>query len=389
MSLHDKLVNLEPINLFEHKEEVPMLLSLETCQQSPTWHGEGNVLIHTNMALQKAHEELIELDLPYPLKLNIYLATLLHDIGKPEASFLKGDKIVAYDHGKMGVWKSREFLRKHFPEFNFARREWITSLVDFHMTPREMVKGNVPDKRYKRFSFEADTLEAYYLSKADLRGRIAKDVVTVVSQLDLYKAKCVELDMWGQPYTLVNSKTISRFGYNNIRWQVLFNGMDETNQGKIDTIENLMQTPPFELLIMIGAPGSGKTTYRQTHYPNVATICMDEYREKMLGDINDMTKNDVVFSKALTDLRFNMRNRINTIWDATSISRKLRRKLIQEVRNNYGLVGMVYFDLPLEILKARNSGRSRVVPDPVIEQFYKNLESPKPYEYDQLVVVEA
>lgn len=387
-SFHDLVMGIQPIDLFSFKEAVPELLPLEKCEQSPKWHGEGNVLIHSNMAGKIAQAELsLQTSLPYDYKVNIYLATLLHDIGKPEASFVKEGKIVAYDHGKMGVYKAREFLRKYFPEFNFARREWICNLIEFHMSPRELVKSLANDSRYKRYSLDSSTLESYLLSRADLQGRIAQDVPSIVAELEVYKARCEALGIWDQPYTIPGTEGMSQFGYNLARWKVLFNGMDDTNTEAIKGCESLMSKPPFELLLMVGAPGSGKTTYRTKNFPGVATICLDEYRARILGDMNDMSKNDMIFNTASADLRTNMKARINTIWDATSYNRKSRRRIIDIARRHGATIGIVYFDLPEAVLQARNASRERVVPAEIVSRFYRNLESPKPYEYDQLIVI--
>jgi putative nucleotidyltransferase with HDIG domain len=387
MTFQERILNLEPVNLFDYShEQFPIFADLEKTMQSPKWHSEGNVLIHTNMVMEKALALAKQFD-NKQVGINVYLGGLLHDFGKPETTIVTADgKYPAHGHEGAGVWRAREFLREHFPMFGYARREWILSLVEYHGHPKRMAKDGSDDLRFNKLSLEVDTEEVYNVEVADFTGRIGESADTALQYLEDFKRKCEELDIWGKPYLIPNTQDLSHLAYKMILWNVLNSGMKVDSKRVPEIIRLADKQPPFELRILIGAPGSGKTTYTDTLFPHVKKISMDDERAR-LGDIMDMSKNQEVYELCLGKLHEAMKARENVIWDATSVSRKLRKNLINTARKYGAHVSMVVFDLPLEEILRRNTSRERVVPESVVIDYYKRLQSPKPYEYDRLLVV--
>lgn len=387
MSFQEKMLKVEPTNLLEYKEEIPELQLLEKCEQSPTWHKEGNVLNHTNMVLEKAHE-LCQSIPNHNDRVSIYLGALLHDFGKPKTTFQKEGRIVAYNHEQVGVTKAREFLRKYFPQFGFARREWILSLVEYHGHPKKMMNEEWDDVRLKRFSLEVNTEQVYNVEVADFLGRIGESVHKSTGFLDIFKQKCKELDIWDKYYEIPNVKHLSQFAYNLARWEVLFHFESDTDELFLQKMETLSKKEPAcELMITVGAPGSGKTSHIQKLYPHVKVISPDVERQRWLHNVNDQSKNDFIFNYCYRELSKTLKQRTNVIWDATNCTRKRRKQLIDTARRNGVMVSFLYFDLPLPILLERNEHREKKVPTDIVELFYNTLQSPKPYEYDCLLVV--
>jgi len=388
MTFQEKILNLESINLLDYINQFSEFVELENTPQSIKWHSEGSVLIHTNMVMEKA----LEIALQMKNKddgISIYLGSLLHDFGKVSTTISKSDgKYSAYGHESVGMWKAREFLRKHFPMFGYARREWILNLVEYHGHPKRMAEDESDDLRFKRLSLEVNTEQVYHVEVADFTGRTGESSNTAFQYLDTFKQRCIDLGIWDTYYELPDSRKIPQNAYNLARWKVLFGNMKETDQRKIDVCIKLMSKPPFELMILVGAPGSGKTTHIKTLYPHVQQISMDDERQQLCGTMMDMSRNQEAYDNGFRQLRKNMEHRVNTIWDATSVSRKLRKRLIEVARNNGALISIVVFDLPLEVIKERNAGRERVVPVNVVEDYYKKIQSPKNYEYDKLLIID-
>lgn len=391
MSFAEKILNLEPVNLFDYKDEFPEFQALERTPQSAKWHAEGNVLIHTNMVAEKAL--VIAKQLPNPHDgISTYLGSILHDFGKPDTTVVGSDgKCPAHGHEGVGVWRAREFLRKHFPMFSYARREWILSLVEYHGHPKRMVKDGSDDLRFKQLSLEVNTEQVYYVEVADFTGRIGESADTALQYLEQFKQRCLDLNIWDRKYEIPNSKELSQAVYNLARWKILFGNLPEDFLTKPEKLKPLIalsqKEPAFELMIVVGAPGSGKSTHIQKLYPHVKTISMDEERKRLCGTMMDMSRNQEAYDNCFKDFRESMKRGENIIWDATSVSRKLRRRLIDVARNAGAKVSIVYFDLPLEIVLERNRNRDRVVPEDVVVDYYTRLQSPKPYEYDRLLVV--
>ncbi len=390
MNLKDKLLNIEPIDLFEYKDQFPIFKLLSECLQDKKWHAEGNVLTHTNMVLDVARE--LCKDIPrQPDKVNVYIGALMHDFGKPLTTFEKyPGKLVAYGHESVGMTAARRFMRDNF-DFNFLRREFILSLVEFHGHPKRMMKDGSKDHKFLKLSLDVNTHQVHAVEIADFTGRIGESADVALQMLEKFKMKCKDLGVWNRPYIVPDSKDYSNALYSLLRWEVLFHNLKlDTDVGKrrFDNLQGLSEQDPFELMILVGTPGAGKTTHVKTVYPHVNRISMDDERLKICGDMNDMSRNQEVFDNCFTQLRSNMQNRINTIWDATSVGRKLRKRLIDLARQQGARISIVYFDLPLDEVMKRNRKRNRNVPDEVIKKFYNNLEVPKIYEYDRLLVVD-
>lgn len=382
-----KMLSVEPVNLFEYKEVFSHFKLLEDTIQDKIWHQEGNVLIHTNMVLEKAYEICKSSNLSFEQQKNIYFGCLLHDFGKPFTTFTKDNgKVVAYNHEPVGVPYAREFLKKYFPEFGYARREHILTLVEFHMMPKRLIKDEANDLAFKKLSYQTDTQELYLLEVADFMGRTGSDNTESLGYLHSFANKCNELGILGKHYDIPNTSELSNHQYSLVRWNILFKGMNESDN--INKMKLLTTQTPCELKILIGTPGSGKSTYCKNIFPNVNVISLDEIRKELTGDITDQSQNDLVFSTGIKRLHNILKNRQSVIWDATSVSRKIRKLLIDTARKYGAFVSMVHFDLPLEVCLERNYKRDRVVPEDIIKKFYHNMQSPLPYEYDSLKVVD-
>lgn len=82
---------------------LPEFLELKDCPQSPKYHPEGDVRVHTLKALSL---------LPESPSSALAWATLLHDIGKPQKTVVKGDKISAHGHENVGSEMAKRILMR-------------------------------------------------------------------------------------------------------------------------------------------------------------------------------------------------------------------------------------------------------------------------------------
>lgn len=384
---HNKLLNVEPINLYDYKDAIKELLPLEKTIQCVKWHSEGDVLAHTNLVVKETYKLCQEIYDPIK-RINLYLASFLHDMGKSLTTEThENGKITAYGHEQLGVHIARDFLKKYFPEFNYFRREEILSLVEFHKYPRQLVESKAHSERYKRLSCSVDTEGVYKLEIADFMGRIAEDRSSSLPVLETFKSKCHEYGVFGKCYEVPNSENWPLIVKNNVRWQVVFDYMSEDDQEELAKIRALYEKQPFEFILLVGPPASGKTTYRQ-NMSSFRVICMDDERQRLCGTPNDMSKNTEVFNNCFNVLNKAFKARENVIWDATSFTRKSRRVLLNAAREYGAFITIVHFDFPFPILLERNASREKKVPEDVVTGFYKRMESPKIYEYDKLIVVE-
>lgn len=391
MQFKDYFLSLLPINLLEWSSTIPELALLQKTEQNKAWHGEGNVLIHTNMVLEK----ILPVVKQYSNQedaVSLYIASLLHDFGKITHTTTKEDgTIVAYGHEGAGVHIAREFLRQYFPEFNYPRREWILSFVEYHGHPKRLAKDDSKAIEYYKLSLASDTKMLYDLEVADFTGRIGISNDTALQLLEKFKTTCEALGIFGNDFMPnFTSKKLPRQVQNTLRWYTLTNKKITDN-----IIDDELQKwdvfckQPFALVLPIGCPGSGKSTYLETVYPHIPQISMDEERLKLCGTMEDMSKNTEVFNNCFKELCSFLANKQSVVWDATSTSRKTRAKLIDCARRYGAQIIMVTFDIPKAVALERNAKRARHVPEHIIERFYTHLQFPAKYEYDILNVVDT
>lgn len=156
-----------------------------------------------------------------------------------------------------------------------------------------------------------------------------------------------------------------------------------------------------ELILLIGLPGSGKSTYIKNNYDydrifhyNTTILSSDEIRKKKYGNENDQTHNEEVFNfiKEMAVKKLEIGHRV--IIDATNITRKSRKSITDYVTQNisgwydFGVIKFVVIATPYYKCLENNRNRERQVPDYVIERMYKNFEFPTySEEVDKIEVV--
>jgi len=136
-----------------------------------------------------------------------------------------------------------------------------------------------------------------------------------------------------------------------------------------------------KLYVMIGIPGSGKSycAKKLVEEGKVDKLfSSDEYREKLLGDINNQEDNVFVFTSLYKDLVRALKDGYNCVLDCTNINRKSRAKLFNCLKqNNVDIpVTAILIACSENIARERNNNRGRKVPDNVISSFISRFEMP-------------
>jgi predicted kinase len=143
------------------------------------------------------------------------------------------------------------------------------------------------------------------------------------------------------------------------------------------------------LVILTGLPASGKSTWASEQA--AAVLSSDHLRWMLVDDEADQTVHRPVFAT----LRFLLRKRLElrrplTLVDATNLTPQERRPYIRTAQMYGCRVESVYFDTSVEICKARNRARSRVVPEEVLDLLAAKLVVPTLIEgFDSVMHVQA
>ena len=130
------------------------------------------------------------------------------------------------------------------------------------------------------------------------------------------------------------------------------------------------------VVLSIGLPGSGKSTWFKRH--SILPLSSDMVRILLFDDVTEQRYQDLVFSTLRSMLRARLlaRRPWNYV-DATNLSPHERRSWIK-LANDFGYEAhAVFFDVPPEVCIERNRRRERNVPEEVMLRMAGKLRPPK------------
>lgn len=144
---------------------------------------------------------------------------------------------------------------------------------------------------------------------------------------------------------------------------------EQTNQGRVLPVTDL------SLVVLIGASGSGKSTFARRHFKPTEIISSDFCRGLVADDENDQSASGDAFDVLHYIAGKRLAAGRRTVVDATSVQADSRRGLIDLARKYDVLPIAIVLDVPEEVCAERNAARTdrAEMPRRVIQRHTREL----------------
>lgn len=148
-------------------EHYPELVALVGCPQDPRWHPEGDVWVHTLHALDVFAGDLSGDEWE---DLVVGFGVLCHDLGKPDTTVARGQRLTTLGHEARSVELTRTFLTRLTDQRRLA--EEVIPLVREHMRPTAFHGAGASDAAVRRLARRTGRIDRLVrVARADAWGR--------------------------------------------------------------------------------------------------------------------------------------------------------------------------------------------------------------------------
>ncbi len=336
--------------------------------QNPLWHGEGDVLAHTQLVCESMVGDPAFRALDEEGRAIAFTAALLHDVGKIATTRLENGAWTSPKHSEVGSRMARKMLWQGLDmagtEAKRRFREAVCTLIRFHSVPLHFLSRHDPERLLQSIAAEGCIVEGFtierlaLLAQADFLGRKADDLPHLMDVLSLFTATAKELDCFD--HAPVFSDPYSRFawlgGKTRFTDQKLFNG----TWGKV--------------YMMCALPGTGKDTWIGRNLPDLPMVSLDAIRREIGVGWED--KQAPVMALAMERARQLLRRKQPFVWNATSLVPDFRRRQLELFRDYGAFTEVVVLETSWAEGLRRNRDRSAVVPEDVVDEMLGRFSPP-------------
>lgn len=349
--------------------------------QSVRWHAEGDVWTHTRMVCESLVSMPEYRQLPQIQRQILFIAALLHDVGKPVTTRQEGTEWVSPSHSTKGALLARYLLWREYGMCGTselqAMREAVVLLVKHHSFPpyalekeenvRKMISIAASAELVPDFSLKL----LYLLAKADALGRECEDKDDFTAHVDLFAELAKEQGCYDGPVSFTSDYT--RRAY--------FSGVDVWPQ------QELYDETWGEVVMLCGLPGTGKDYWISRHCKDMPIISLDEIRNKY--KLSYEGSQGYVASLGKEEAKTYLRRHQPFVWNATNLTVDIRRQLIDLFESYGASVRIVYLETHWETQLCRNAAREDKVPEKTLDAFLRKLSVPEIHEARKIEWINA
>ena len=344
-------------------EAIPVFDALKGCKQNAHWHKEGDVWAHTVnsvkelLGFQQQHIGCDRL---------LIVATLCHDLGKAPTAKLDEStgEWSSPNHAAVGERMVRELLSDENPLI----REHICEIVRHHMKLHYVMDKPTDEERKI----------AIYNLLAELKFSNF-DEMWLLNAADDFGSENDQT--WEERHTRL--RAISR-----LYGDVLQEAAEKAQKEPAPIVDT--KTIPM-CVVMIGLPGSGKSSLVEKCYADMVCLSRDKIRaelglckegEKIVGTPEQEEKVTKIFDTRFRDC---VRHSRNVVIDNTNLRREHRMKNIHKVLEEMGAKYLIHYhvvDTPVDICCKRREGE---IDKSVIERMRKGYDFPSAIECNNIM----
>lgn len=129
-----------------------------------------------------------------------------------------------------------------------------------------------------------------------------------------------------------------------------------------------IELPDLCLVVLVGASGSGKSTFARNHFRDTEVLSSDTFRGLVADDPTDQGATVDAFGALFDVAGRRLRRGLLTVVDATSVRPEDRRSLLGLAKEHDVFAVAVVLDVELDVLKRRSASRTDVDEAVVVRQ---------------------
>ncbi|MEM1347827.1 MAG: polynucleotide kinase-phosphatase [Myxococcota bacterium] len=118
-----------------------------------------------------------------------------------------------------------------------------------------------------------------------------------------------------------------------------------------------IEVPALSLVVLMGASGSGKSTFAKKHFLDTEVLSSDTCRALVSDDATSLDATKDAFELLHHMLEIRLRRRRLTVVDATNVQRHARKALLDIARTHHCLTQAIALNMPEALCQERNATR--------------------------------